>query len=145
MGAGTRGGWYSYDVLDNGGRPSARRIVPELQRIEVGMIFPAVPGATDGFSLLRFEPARFLVLGWLTAQRVPLMTWAFVLEDTAPGSTRLIVRARAGAGYRFFGLPWWLMRPLATSVHFAMQRKQLLGIARRAEQMACREAEEIET
>ena len=134
MGAGTRAGWYSYDVLDNGGRPSARRILPELQRIEAGMIFPAVPGATDGFTLLSFEPACFLILGWLTPHRVPLMTWTFFLEDSAPGSTRLIVRARAGSGYRFLGLPWWLVRPLATAVHFTMQRKQLLGIARRAEQ-----------
>ena len=134
MGAGARAGWYSYDVLDNGGRPSARRILPELQRIEAGMIFPAVPGATDGFTLLSFEPARFLILGWLTPHRVLLMTWAFFLEDSAPGSTRLIVRARAGSGYRFLGVPWWLIRPLASAVHFGMQRKQLLGIARRAEE-----------
>jgi hypothetical protein len=31
-----RAGWYSYDGLDNGGVPSAERIVPELQRAEVG-------------------------------------------------------------------------------------------------------------
>jgi hypothetical protein len=31
-----RAGWYSYDGLDNGGVPSADRIVPELQRVEVG-------------------------------------------------------------------------------------------------------------
>ena len=34
-----RGGWYSYDGLDNGGVPSATRIVPELQRVEVGDVF----------------------------------------------------------------------------------------------------------
>jgi hypothetical protein len=28
-----RGGWYSYDGLDNGGRPSVDRIRPELQQI----------------------------------------------------------------------------------------------------------------
>ena len=142
MGAGTRAGWYSYDALDNGGRPSARRIVPELQRIETGMIFPAVPGATDGFTLLSFEPARSLVLGWLTPHRVSVMTWAFILEDAAPASTRLIVRARAGSGYRFLGLPWWLVRPLATAIHFTMQRKQLIGIALRAERE--KKVEEVE-
>jgi hypothetical protein len=26
-----RGGWYSYDWIDNDGRPSADRIIPELQ------------------------------------------------------------------------------------------------------------------
>jgi hypothetical protein len=65
-----------------------------------------------------------------------LVTWTFALRDVDQQSTRLIVRARAAAGYRFHGLPWWLSRPLIGVVHFAMQRKQLLGIARRAERRA---------
>ena len=32
----TRAGWYSYDILDNLGRRSARRIVPELQGLAPG-------------------------------------------------------------------------------------------------------------
>jgi len=32
MGAG-RAGWYSWDAIDNGGTPSARRVVPELQPV----------------------------------------------------------------------------------------------------------------
>jgi hypothetical protein len=56
-----------------------------------------------------------------------------VLEAPAPGRTRLIVRARGGAGYRLFGLPRQLSMALAPAVHLLMQRKQLLGIARRAE------------
>src|SRR5438046_9842004 len=35
MGGG-RGGWYSRDWLDNNGEPSADRIVPEWQSLEVG-------------------------------------------------------------------------------------------------------------
>jgi hypothetical protein len=31
-----RGGWYSYDGLDNGSLPSADRIDPELQEVAVG-------------------------------------------------------------------------------------------------------------
>lgn len=31
-----RAGFYSYDLLDNLGKPSADRIIPELQNIEVG-------------------------------------------------------------------------------------------------------------
>jgi hypothetical protein len=64
MGAGTRAGWYSYDFFDNGRKPSANTIVSELQHIETGMIFPAVPGAKDGFIGADFEPERFLILGW---------------------------------------------------------------------------------
>jgi membrane protease YdiL (CAAX protease family) len=133
MGAGSRAGWYSYDFLDNGRRPSARRIVSELQNVSVGTIFPALPGVTDAFIVLAIDPGRFLLLGWLSPAGTPLTTWAFVLEELAPDSTRLIVRARAGTGYRFHGLPSWLTTRIVPIVHFVMQRKQLLGIARRAE------------
>jgi hypothetical protein len=133
MGAGGRAGWYSYDLLDNGGRPSAAHVVPELQRLAIGTVFPALPGVTEGFSVVAFEVNKSLVLGWPGPDGAPLVTWAFVLEERAAGSTRLIVRVRAGQDYRFQGLPSGLSKPLARLVHFLMQRKQLLGIARRVE------------
>ena len=130
---GARAGWYSYDFLDNGRRPSADRIRPDLQQLSVGLLFPALPGITDGFTLLAFEPEHFLILGWRNPQGSVLVTWAFVLQELEPGTTRLIVRARAAPGYRFHGLPWWLSKRIAVATHFIMQRRQLLGIARRAE------------
>ena len=133
MGAGRRAGWYSYDWLDNGRRPSARRIVRELQHPAVGTIFPALPGESGGFEVLAVEPERSLVLGWRQPDGALMVTWAFVLEPLHPGSTRLVTRARGGQGYRFHGLPWWLARPLVTLVHAVMERRQLLGIAERAE------------
>ena len=136
MGAGTRAGWYSYDFIDNGRRPSADRIIPELQTITPGAIFPALPGVTDGFTVVAFEIERFLILGWVSPNGTYLMTWAFVLEDVDSSSTRLIVRARGGPEYRFHGLPWWAAKPLVTVVHFVMQRKQLLRIATRVEEHA---------
>jgi len=39
----------------------------------------------------------------------------------------------AGSSYRPYGLPQWLALPAGRVAHFIMQRKQLLGIARRAE------------
>jgi hypothetical protein len=136
MGAGNRAGWYSYDLIDNGGRPSAERIAPELQQLSVGMIFPALPGMTDGFNLLAFERGRFLILGWRSPNGALLMTWAFVLHEVDHRATRLIVRARAGPGYQFHRLPWWLGKRAVAFVHFIMQRRQLLGIASRAESAA---------
>ena len=133
MGAGSRAGWYSYDVLDNGRRPSADRLVPEWQRLEVGMIFPALPGATDGFTLLAFERDRFLILGWRAPDASLLMTWAFVLEALTATSTRLIARARGSRGYWLQARPWWLPKPMVGVVHFIMERRQLLGIAARVE------------
>jgi hypothetical protein len=135
MGAGVRAGWYSYDRLDNGRQRSASRIVPELQHPAIGSIFPALPGVTDGFTLLAVDPERMLTLGWLTPDGTPQVTWAFLLEEISPGVTRLLVRARGGPGYRFHGLPLLLTRVVVRVVHFVMQRKQLLGIAGRAERL----------
>jgi hypothetical protein len=134
MGAG-RAGWYSYDFIDNGRQSSARQILPDLQRVEIGQIFPAMPGVTAGFTVLQAEPERSLVLGWVPQPgEPPMTTWAFVLEEPEAGSTRLIVRARGGADYRPpFGLPRWTVGTLVPWGHAIMQRKQLLGIARRAE------------
>jgi hypothetical protein len=137
MGAGSRAGWYSYDVLDNGRQRSEERIVPELQHLTLGMIFPALPAVTDCFTLVAFEPERHLVLGWRSYGSL-VMTWSFVLNEVTSGSCRLVVRARAGAGYRFHALPWWVTSRMVPVVHFIMQRKQLLGIKRRAESMPVR-------
>ena len=40
-------GLVRYDVLDNGRQRSEERIVPELQHLTLGMVFPALPGVTD--------------------------------------------------------------------------------------------------
>jgi len=130
MGAG-RAGWYSYDFLDNGRRASARQVVPELQRMEIGTIFPALPGVTEGFIVQAFEPYRSLILAWPDRDGLPSVTWAFVLERRPGNATRLIVRVRAGRDYRFHGLPAWISDPAIRLVHFVMERKQLLGIAER--------------
>jgi hypothetical protein len=134
MGAGTRAGWYSYDFIDNGRRRSADCIVPDLQTIAVGTLFPAAPGATDGFHVLAFETNRYLVLGWRPAPgATPIMTWAFALEARPDGHTRLIVRARGGSGYPFYSLPPWIGMPFVRFGHAVMERRQLLGIASRVE------------
>jgi len=134
MGAGTRAGWYSYDFIDNGRRRSANCVVPQLQTVAVGALFPALPGAHDGFHVLDFETARYLVLGWRPARGAPpVMTWAFVLEERPGDCTRLIVRAQGGRGYPFYGLPPWLGMPVIRFGHAIMERRQLLGIASRVE------------
>ena len=48
-------------------------------------------------------------------------------------ATRSIVRGRVAPGYHPSGLPQWLAITTGRLAHFIMQRKQLLGIARRAE------------
>jgi hypothetical protein len=126
MGCG-RAGWYSYDGLDNGGQPSAERIVPELQAVEVGDVFPWRPADRDGFIVREIEPDRALVLdGTPPPLRV---SWAFVLRPLDETTTRLIARCRAVPRSVAVGLLLRLFHP----VHFAMQRKQLLTLKRRVE------------
>ncbi|HEY6923418.1 MAG TPA: hypothetical protein VI653_08115 [Steroidobacteraceae bacterium] len=136
MGGG-RAGWYSYDVVDNRGHRSADSIVPAFQAIRTGDVLPAVPGATDAFEVLQFEPEASLVLGWRApGDPVPVTTWAFVLERRGPNHTRLIERGRVRSPYRPFGLPEWIARWLAPLAHRVMVRKHLRGIARRSERSA---------
>ena len=135
MGAG-RAGWYSYDAFDNGGRRSAERIIPELQDVQVGYLFPWLPGAIAGFLVLDCEAGRFVVLGAPDRNGLPIVTWTFHLEPLSGGMTRLLVRARASTAYQFHGLPAWVIRRVVPPGHFVMQRKQLLGIAARAESAA---------
>lgn len=122
-----RAGWYSYDGLDNGGQPSAERIVAELQDVAVGDVFPWTPTDREGFIVRAIEPGRALVLGGTPP---PFrMSWAFVLQPLDETTTRLVARCRAVPRSVPIGLLLRFFHP----VHFAMQRKQLLTLKRRAE------------
>jgi hypothetical protein len=132
MGA-ARGGWYAYDFIDNGGHPSADRILPQFQNIGVGTVFPALPGAKDVFVVALCEPDRSLVLSWRSPGGTYLTTWAFVLEQPEANRTRLIVRGRAAPSYSPYGLPLWFAKLTAPWAHAIMEHKQLRGIQRRAE------------
>ena len=65
MGA-DRAGWYSYDMLDNGGRHSAERIVPGLQHPSVGAVFPGAARAPRRVCVAR-RGAGTLAGAWLAA------------------------------------------------------------------------------
>lgn len=133
MGAG-RAGWYSYDFIDNGGRPSANRVLEQFQRIEIGTVFPALPGVTDTFEVLQFEPERSLVLGWRPQPyQEPITTWSLVLEEPRAGVTRLIERGRVRSPYRPYNLPEWLAKPLGRVAHAIMVHRHMMGVAARAE------------
>ena len=60
----TRAGWYSYDLLDNLGRRSARRIIPELQHLTVGDVIPMSPDGKQGMTVHSLDlPHSKLVVG----------------------------------------------------------------------------------
>ena len=57
-----RGGWYSWDRLDNWGRSSAERIHPEWQEISLGDRFAGTPDGSQSWEVAALEPERFLAL-----------------------------------------------------------------------------------
>jgi hypothetical protein len=124
---GQRAGWYSWDRLDNGGKPSADHIIPELQHLERGQVIPARPVGSDGFEVLEIHPGRALILG----SRTELFegTWAFVLEPIGDDATHLITRYRAE--YEL-GVRMAALRTVMPSVHAFMERKQLRTLKARA-------------
>jgi hypothetical protein len=123
-----RGGWYSWDRLDNGGVRSAERLIPELQHLEVGDVLPARPAGTEGFKVLRIVPERALVLRGLSPEWEG--TWAFALEPLGADRTRLVTRYRAAFPPN---ARMALMLPLMKAAHFVMERKQLRTIKHHVE------------
>jgi hypothetical protein len=124
-----RGGWYSYDGLDNGGVRSAERIVPEFQPVRVGDVFPMTPKVEDTFVVRLVEPERALVLGDAAGG----MAWEFVLEPVDENTTRVIARIRATYDNPAFGT---FLKVFWHPTHFAMERRQLLNLRRRVEAAA---------
>jgi hypothetical protein len=129
-----RAGWYAGDLLDNFGRPSLRRIVPELQDIRVGQWLAMVPKPSERTA---FRVDSFAQPSWLL-WRTPNRIWAWRLVPLAGGRTRLITRLRTVYEWR---------RPLALGTvvlmecaDYPMMRRMLRGIRDRAEARSPRAA-----
>jgi hypothetical protein len=132
-----RGGFYSYDVLENlvgCDIHSANRIVPEWQHVEVGAEVKLHPQAALTLALV--EGRRAVVWrGGVSVGSMPApydCTWAFVLLDGPGYTTRLVVRER----YRY--TRWWaalIVEPTQV-VSFLMSQRMLRGIKERAERAA---------
>lgn len=128
-----RAGFYSHDLIDNLGRPSATTIVPEHQEVEVGQWIPMRPGRPTQRSALRvrsFEPGRALL--WT----MPQMTWSWQLTATAGGRTRLVTRLRCAYDWRRRPVGSLLSLVALETGDFAMFRRMLINIRRRAENPA---------
>jgi hypothetical protein len=124
MGGYRRAGWYSYDRFDNAGRPSADRVIPELQDLRVGDVMLTSP--TDGFVVRAIDPGRSLVL--VIDHRGSRITSVPMLSSLPDERTRLVLRIRAHfrPRHRLFGLAFDIG-------DFLFMRRQLLGIRQRVE------------
>jgi hypothetical protein len=122
---------YSYDWIDNFGRPSPRRLTPGLERLAVGQ------RVMTGFELVEYEVNRHLTL-----RARPSFGRVFGVDGLAvsyvvlPGSTagcrllvKLLVRHAPGlvGSMASWLLPWG---------DLVMMRKQLLTLKQLAEEQA---------
>jgi proline iminopeptidase len=142
-----RGGWYSWDALDNARRPSAREVHPEWQDLAVGdrlQFWAPGAGVSDAYEVAMFEPGRFLGLyglsdlrgRWLDpAQPRPAAymegLWGFQLNELSGERTRLVV-----SGYQTIRPRWlerfesyWLFPPVV----WIMQARMLAVLKRNIE------------
>ena len=129
-----RGGFYSYDALENlvgCDIHSADRVVPEWQDIKVGDQVKLHPEVGLGVAVV--EQGSALVLrGGVPMGAVPPpydCTWAFVVREQPDGTTRLLARERYVYTQRWAG---FVVEPVAV-VAFVMTQRMLRGIRDRAE------------
>ncbi len=146
---GDRGGWYSWDHLDNAGRPSAREVHPEWQDLDLGdyvKYWTRCHGPVDAWEVVALEPNRFLGLHGLSDLRGGSLDpkqprpsayteglWGFLLNELPGGSTRLVI-----GGYEVFR-PRWLgvvSSWLSPLVVWIMQARMLAVLKRNVERAA---------
>jgi hypothetical protein len=140
-----RAGFYSFDRLDNGGRPSADRIHTHWQTLREGDRIASAPDASRWFDVALVVPEQVLVLrasltvptarNFDPAGGLPCAysdsTWGFFLRPTVDGHTRLVVTGTArGKPHALIAVANWLFWDPA---HWVMQLKQFAGLRRRAE------------
>ena len=144
---GDRAGWYSWDRLDNGGRPSAQEIHPEWQILAVGdtVKYWMGDGPVDAWVVAALEPCKFLGLHGISDFRggsldptKPLPSvyteglWGFQLKELPGHRTRLVI-----GGYEAFH-PTWLGAIVSfvfPTIVWVMQAKMLAVLKRNAEAM----------
>lgn len=140
-----RGGFYSYDWLENLfhlGIHSAHQVVADWQQRAVGDLVYANAAGTGGWYVVEAVPNSVLALkmGDVAAGRPTRrdeqlrweFLWTFALTDLGDGKTRLLVRERTAFGSTAARM---LMAPVGF-VSFLMTQKMMRGIKARAESAA---------
>ncbi len=151
-----RGAWYTARWVDRllfpANEPSAERLIPELQHLDIGDRIPDGPPESGcEFVVARLEPNRHLVLH--STRHLPPRweerlgawidwTWAFVLEDLGSGRTRFIFRSRLRIGPRRVAAFYLLA---IVPADFVMSRQMLRGVKARGERTTATELTALET
>ena len=118
-----RGGWYSYDWIDNDGKRSIDRIDPALQSLAVGDRIQMLPGFGP---VVREIEADHHILSGGDAD-----TWCLLVVPTPEGRSRLVSRWRQDWPKSFGTFVWTLVSDPGA---FVMERRMLRTIRRLAEE-----------
>lgn len=114
---------YSYDRIDNFGRPSPQRLVPGLDKLEIGQEFMRI------FELVDFEPGRSVTLESNKPSSVRSVV-SYVVKDQGPDLSRLLVKYSVVYRSAWLATPMRLILPPGDLL---MMRRQLLNLKRLAE------------
>jgi hypothetical protein len=131
-----RAGFYTYDLIDNAGQPSAERVLPEYQQLAVGdsmPMFKELRGLAIAYTVTALETARWMI--WTHRPQPidrPDSTWTWRLTLLPGGGTRLVTRMKQDYRWDTPGLAFFNF-VLMEMGDFAMERRLLKGIKRRAE------------
>ncbi len=128
MGLG-RGGWYSYDLIDNLAKPSSKTILPEFQNIKRGMLIPMSPDQKLGIYVLDYQYPDWILWGDKKGEN----TWLWLFNQKDEEHTRLITRVRLH--YNWLS-PDMIFNLALDAGDIIMMRKCLFGIKERAEALA---------
>lgn len=122
-----RAGWYSYDWIDNLGKPSARQIVPAWQDLNVS---DKIYLSQRTFEIVQqIDPYRSML--WVGDESAATAgTWAWGLYPMNDSQTRLVTRLR---GKYNWTSPWIVLLLVVDTLDIVMMRRCMLGIKERAE------------
>ncbi len=137
-----RGGFYSYDLLENlvgCEMPTVDSLRPDKQQWALGdrlWMYPSTKADGAGYAVLRaYVPGRALGFATWFAGTTPTGpadgSWSFVLQPLSDSTTRLLVRGRGAPGRSLLGLAF--DRSIFEPMHFAMEKRMMLGIEDLAE------------
>lgn len=117
---------YSYDWIDNLGRPSPQFLIDGLEELEAGQRWMTI------FRLAEFEPGRSITL--LHRGRLfGLVAVTYVVEETGPASSRIVARLLVSYPNGPVGR---LLKPTLPAGDLVMMRRQLLNLKGLAEARA---------
>jgi hypothetical protein len=132
-----RGGFYTYDLVDNAGERSADRIIEEYQRIQVGDLIPMwheARGLAVAYRVDSFQTNEWML--WVHRpheNEQPDSTWSWQLLRS-DDRTRLLTRMKQDYRWQTPRLAMFNLI-LMEFGDFAMERRMLKGIKARAERM----------